>query len=206
STAYEIIVADSTPNSTVADVVAAFPGSRLVRSSTALLPGAARNLGAQHARGAYLAFIDADCVPEPDWLATALAALQAGVKIVGGSILDAYPFHPIAVSDNMLQFADFPRQRPSMVAFVKFLVYRRRGRTGPFGSVFPNAMRLTISEKPFLIARQSFTFQHTGGVTGVEQKMSRTTFYPCWLMGVARHQMLHSPRDNTDSALVSGPI
>jgi len=56
------------------------------------------------------------------------------------------------------------------------------------------------------MARQSFTLQHPGGVTGVERKMSRTTFYPCWLIRVARHQMLHSPRDNTDSSLVSGPI
>jgi hypothetical protein len=92
-----------------------------------------------------------------------------------------------------------------MVAFVKFLVYRRRSRIGPFGSFFSNTMRLTISEKPFPITGQAFSLEHSGGDTGVEQKMSRTTFYPCWLM-VARHQMLHSPRGSADRALVSGPI
>jgi hypothetical protein len=92
-----------------------------------------------------------------------------------------------------------------MVAFVKFLVCRRVGRIGPFGVVFyPNSNRLTISENPFSIAGQVFPRKHSGGVTGVERKMSRTTFYPC--RQVAGHQMLHSPRDNADSALVSGPI
>jgi GT2 family glycosyltransferase len=39
-------------------------------------PAAARNLGAQVARGELLAFTDADCLPEPDWLAALLAALD----------------------------------------------------------------------------------------------------------------------------------
>ena len=93
-----------------------------------------------------------------------------------------------------------------MVVFVKFLVCRRTGRIGPLGSFLPNPMKLTISENPFPIAGQAFTLEHSGGATGVERQMSRTTFYPCRLMGVARHQMLHSPRDNADDSLVSGPI
>ena len=32
--------------------------------------------------------------------------------LVGGPVLDARPFHPISVSDNLLQFAEFPRGRP----------------------------------------------------------------------------------------------
>jgi GT2 family glycosyltransferase len=31
-------------------------------------PGAARNLGMKHAAGGILAFIDTDCIPQPDWL------------------------------------------------------------------------------------------------------------------------------------------
>lgn len=38
---------------------------------------AARNAGAREAKAAVLAFTDADCLPEPDWLATGLAALEA---------------------------------------------------------------------------------------------------------------------------------
>ena len=63
-------------------------------SNTRLLrcdkPGsyAARNLGAQHARGAWLIFTDADCLPAPDWLEkhTAFAARQAPGTLVAGAV------------------------------------------------------------------------------------------------------------------------
>lgn len=50
---------------------------------------AARNAGAAVARGTVLAFTDADCVPDPHWIAgglAALAALPAGA-VVGGEIV-----------------------------------------------------------------------------------------------------------------------
>ena len=109
---YETIVVDSACDPAVAAVAAAFSAVRLVRSPAALCAADARNLGAQHAQGRYLAFIDADAVPEPDWLATGVAALKEGAVMVGGSILDALPFHPIAVPDNLLQFIEFSPGRP----------------------------------------------------------------------------------------------
>jgi glycosyltransferase involved in cell wall biosynthesis len=87
-------------------------GARLVECEARLLPGQARNLGATHARGRVLAFIDADCVPESEWLEAALAGLHTGARLVSGPVLDARPLNPIAVSDNLLQFADFPPNRP----------------------------------------------------------------------------------------------
>lgn len=39
-------------------------------------PGAARNLGARQATGGVLAFTEDDCIPAPDWLATAVARLE----------------------------------------------------------------------------------------------------------------------------------
>lgn len=49
---------------------------------------AARNAGAKVARGGILAFIDADCAPEPDWLAAGVAALDLGKGryVVGGEV------------------------------------------------------------------------------------------------------------------------
>jgi glycosyltransferase involved in cell wall biosynthesis len=112
SSPFEIIVVDSASDTAVANVVTAFPSVRLVRSQLGLLPGGARNLGAQHARGEYLAFTDADCIPDPGWLAAAFKALNAGAIVVGGPVLDARPFHPIAVADNLLQFIDDSPHRP----------------------------------------------------------------------------------------------
>lgn len=112
---FEIIVVDSAPDTAVVNVVAAFPTIRLVRSQSELLPGAARNLGAQHAQGRYLAFTDADCIPESGWLAAAIEAFNSGTTVVGGAVLDAHPFHPIAVADNLLQFTDYSPHRPDGV-------------------------------------------------------------------------------------------
>lgn len=53
-------------------------------------PAAARNLGAQHARGDLLAFTDDDCIPAPQWLRE-LAQVLDGVpgNLVGGRTVNA---------------------------------------------------------------------------------------------------------------------
>ena len=112
TSSYEVIVVDSAADPAVADVVDRFPRVSLVRSQLGLLPSEARNLGVSQARGRFLAFTDADCIPEPQWLEVAIELLTAGAKVVGGPVLDALPFHPIAVADNLLQFSDFPLKRP----------------------------------------------------------------------------------------------
>jgi GT2 family glycosyltransferase len=112
SSSCELVVVDSGGDPAVASVAAEFPGVRLISHGPRLYPGAARNLGAREARGEYLAFIDVDCIPEPDWMARASAALQAGGVVVAGAVLDTRRWHPVAASDNLLQFSDFSPRRP----------------------------------------------------------------------------------------------
>lgn len=59
-------------------------------------PASARNLGARHARGSFVAFIDDDCVPDRRWLA-ALAEHHArepesgiGGRVMNGCVEDRY--------------------------------------------------------------------------------------------------------------------
>src|SRR5205085_898532 len=53
-------------------------------------PAAARNLGARHARGEFLAFTDDDCEPEREWLrAFALRFAQEPERVVGGRTVNA---------------------------------------------------------------------------------------------------------------------
>jgi glycosyltransferase involved in cell wall biosynthesis len=56
-------------------------------------PGAARNTGAERARGVYLAFTDDDCVPESGWLSTLSTVLSSAADplLVGGPVVNARP-------------------------------------------------------------------------------------------------------------------
>lgn len=62
-------------------------GARVVETRGDSGPALKRNLAAAQARAPVLAFTDADCVPEPDWLERGLAAFSPGVGVVQGRTL-----------------------------------------------------------------------------------------------------------------------
>src|ERR1700760_3891563 len=76
--AFEIVVVDSASTGDVpaqlAHIVAGHGNARLLREER---PGLsrARNAGAQAAYGGYIAYIDDDAIPAPDWIECILAAL-----------------------------------------------------------------------------------------------------------------------------------
>jgi len=90
----EVLVVDngSRPGEDPAPVVEATPGARLLREP-ARGSYAARNAGLARARGEVLAFTDADCEPEPDWLARGTEALRATPRcgLVAGRIASFLP-------------------------------------------------------------------------------------------------------------------
>ncbi|CAN5789357.1 hypothetical protein BH24GEM1_BH24GEM1_21320 [soil metagenome] len=90
----EVIVVDDGGETPLDSVVAPFRSAltlSLLRQPNAG-PGAARNAGAERARGEYLAFTDDDCLPEPGWLAEMVRALsQAREGMVGGTTINAAP-------------------------------------------------------------------------------------------------------------------
>ena len=59
---------------------------RVLETSGSEGPGAARNIAAAAAGGDVLVFIDADCEPEPDWLARIVAAARDS-ELVQGKVL-----------------------------------------------------------------------------------------------------------------------
>jgi glycosyltransferase involved in cell wall biosynthesis len=109
---FETIVVNSGSDDSVASVAAGLASVRTVSTPQRLWAGAARNVGVRAARGAFLLFLDADCVPEPGWVEAARTALETGVRMAGGPVLDLLPNHPIATSDNLLQFSEYPAGRP----------------------------------------------------------------------------------------------
>jgi GT2 family glycosyltransferase len=66
-------------------------------------PAAARNTGAEHAGGRYLAFTDDDCLPDSGWL-RALAARFADCPdhLVGGRTVNAFPDNPYSSATQVL--------------------------------------------------------------------------------------------------------
>jgi GT2 family glycosyltransferase len=82
----ELIIVDNGSREPCDAVVARFPGARLLHEP-APGPGLARNAGVASASHAHLAFIDADCRADPQWLRTAMTALLASDSgVVGGDV------------------------------------------------------------------------------------------------------------------------
>jgi glycosyltransferase involved in cell wall biosynthesis len=74
------------------DIVAAHPAARLIAVDK---PGVslARNIGACAAGGGYIAYIDDDAIPAPDWVERIIAAIQEAPcppAVIGGRILPVW--------------------------------------------------------------------------------------------------------------------
>jgi GT2 family glycosyltransferase len=80
----EIVVCDNGSSVDLTGIRAAFPQVSFVHEPA---PGAAaaRNRAVAESRGAWLFFTDADCVPAPDWIATALTCAHPE-RVIGGRI------------------------------------------------------------------------------------------------------------------------
>jgi GT2 family glycosyltransferase len=103
----EAIVVESSGESYEAELVRRWPWARFLVLPEQTLPGRARNLGAKTARGELLAFVDADAVPDPDWLDRLEEALAAGVDAVGGAVVNGTPRSGVGTAGFLLEFADW---------------------------------------------------------------------------------------------------
>jgi glycosyltransferase involved in cell wall biosynthesis len=109
------------------------PWLRFIKTPQALLPGAARNLGAAQSSGQIIVFVDADIILLPDALCRLSATVQE-YDIVGGSImLEAGPYWQLA--RNIMSFSfctsDMPPAErdhlPSMLLACRREVWQRVG-------------------------------------------------------------------------------
>ncbi|HEY3297253.1 MAG TPA: glycosyltransferase [Armatimonadota bacterium] len=105
---YEIILVESSGDGTCEIVREQFPDVQVIESREKLLPGGARNLGTQQARGGLLYFIDADCEAEPDWISKMWKTHEEwDCAAVAGAIMNANPSSLASVSSYMNEFSDF---------------------------------------------------------------------------------------------------
>ena len=84
---FEVLVVDNGSTPLPTHVVSGLPGVHLACEPEPG-PGPARNRGVALARAEILAFLDADCIPEPGWLAAILAAFEAdpACGVIGGAV------------------------------------------------------------------------------------------------------------------------
>lgn len=97
---FEVIVVDNGSRTQPVEVCAAFDFVRLAFEAEPG-PGPARNLGARLATADLLAFTDADCTVDPDWVSNIVRFLdgQPEVSIIGGDVRIACkdPLHMTAI-------------------------------------------------------------------------------------------------------------
>jgi glycosyltransferase involved in cell wall biosynthesis len=104
----EVILIDSSEDDTTELVQAQFPWVRLFHFSERQLVGNARNRGVGLARGNILAFTDADCVSDPNWLAELVTAHKAHeTPAIGGVIAHADTGGVMAWANYFCEYAQW---------------------------------------------------------------------------------------------------
>lgn len=81
---YEVIVVDGHSTDSTVEIAGTFPVTVVYEDYGTV--GGARQVGVEHARGDYVAFTDADCIPRKDWLENLVCEFDDGIVGVGGGI------------------------------------------------------------------------------------------------------------------------
>ena len=93
---FDVVVVTSGRDGSGDAVRAAFGDVTVVESDARLLPGGTRNVGVRATTAELVAFLAADCLAEPGWVAARLAAHRAGHPVVAGAMTTAAPQRPSA--------------------------------------------------------------------------------------------------------------
>ena len=86
---FEIILVDSSVDSTPKIVKSNYGNVQFIHLEEKTDPGTARNIGIKNADGSILAFIDSDCIADPDWIEKIHLAHSSQYKVIGGVVKNA---------------------------------------------------------------------------------------------------------------------
>ncbi len=101
--AFEVILIDSSNDGTDA-VALRFPFVRVQHHSERKYPGDARNAGMALARGGIIAFLDADCFVESDWVEAVVRAHESSYLMVGSAVINGSPESLVAWAYYFCEF------------------------------------------------------------------------------------------------------
>ena len=141
----EILVVDSTGDGRAARLARRHPLVTVIEPPGRLSCGAARNAGASQARGDYLLFLDADCVPAEGWGRGLREVLSRGPAAASGAIDNGTPDSRAGTLQYWTEFSRFcPASRPGHHSFIpSFQLLIRRS---VFQSVPPYVEEFLMAE------------------------------------------------------------
>ncbi len=165
-----VVVDDGSPDRVTEDVAPTTDvfQLRIIRQENAG-PAAARNLGAQQARGEILAFTDDDCLPRPDWLSTLTRELSSHPDaLVGALTLNGLPSNNWSATSQLiidLVYDHFNRDPENAYFLASNNLACRRElflKLGGFDGAFPRAGaedrdfcdRWRMTKRPIRLLRQ----------------------------------------------------
>ncbi|MFZ0389375.1 MAG: glycosyltransferase [Calditrichia bacterium] len=128
----EIILADSSRDSTPELVIQQFPEVKLLHFQQKTDPGSARNSGVKKSRGEVILFIDSDCIAEKSWIDDIIQRHRRFPEIaaVGGATVNGNKSgDEVGLAGYLAEFREFiPEQKPKFVDHVPTLniSYKRR--------------------------------------------------------------------------------
>jgi GT2 family glycosyltransferase len=113
SVRFEIIVVDSSTDGTGELVERTFPFVQVVRFKERKFCGNARNIGVSLAKGNIVAFIDADCVAEKNWIEEIVKAHAFPYPVIGGAIANTEPANAVSWAAFFCEFSQWMPGRTS---------------------------------------------------------------------------------------------
>jgi glycosyltransferase involved in cell wall biosynthesis len=159
--AFEIIVVDNGSHVLPAGICSSFDNVRLEQEPVPG-PGPARNKGVALSRAPVLAFVDADCIADRNWLSTIVAAFGDGsIDVIGGDVRIA---------------AENPSRLSDLEAYESVYAYRQREYIEKQG--FSGAGNLAV--------RRS-AFQAVGSFGGIEISEDRDWGKRASALGLVTH-------------------
>jgi len=164
----EVIVVDSSAKPVADWLSSRFPAVKVLTSPERMFPGAARNAGAREARGRYLAFIDADAMPEPPWLDRLyrLTTGDEGISACGGAITNANPELFASRVLHWVEFSSFLKglksgSKPFLSSSNLLVSKEKFNRTGGFSENYRMAEDLLFSAR----LKEGLHFEGSVGVS-----------------------------------------
>jgi GT2 family glycosyltransferase len=104
---FEIIVVDSSTDGTSELITKKFTEVKVYRYAERKFAGDARNVGISAAKARIVAFIDADCVAEKNWIEQILRAHESPYSAIGGAIANADPKSLVAWAAYFVEFSQW---------------------------------------------------------------------------------------------------